>query len=391
MAPSRKKKIKTLLARMNRQNKRFIPVAPPLVEMMDMTTSDAELDYLLTLGPAPFDYEQAARAAGDMPDHAFAAFFDIIKRKGLVHTELLADGREEYRLNAIAVGWYEAMMFYLVGHPVEKAFSEKWDAFFRFFQKFNVFPLRSVQNVFMRGKMIPNQGTALLNPEHRGKNKRKTIPINTEIGYKSLVYPAFKVDELVEEHGDRDGIYAFPCVCRHGQDLIDSACSHDLPELSCMSFGGMAAAWEKFGYGRRISKTEAFDMLKEVRDKGAVHSVVHDRDDYRRPIIAICNCCWDCCGILKPYNMGSVPLMYHASYAASIKADADCKGCGNCERFCPTTAMRLADKKVSLKGDKCIGCGQCALQCRQNNIEMYPSERTIFLPLLKKSEVRIAA
>jgi NAD-dependent dihydropyrimidine dehydrogenase PreA subunit len=50
----------------------------------------------------------------------------------------------------------------------------------------------------------------------------------------------------------------------------------------------------------------------------------------------------------------------------------------------------LKDKQVSFDKDKCIGCGQCAFQCRQNNIEMYPNERMVYLPLLKKSEARVA-
>jgi Fe-S-cluster-containing hydrogenase component 2 len=48
--------------------------------------------------------------------------------------------------------------------------------------------------------------------------------------------------------------------------------------------------------------------------------------------------------------------------------------------------MKLIDKKVSRDKDKCIGCGQCAYQCPQNNIEMYPNQRVVYLPILKKSE-----
>ena len=196
-------------------------------------------------------------------------------------------------------------------------------------------------------------------------------------------------NELIEEYGDKKAIYAFPCVCRHGNKLIGSKCNFDMPKESCIAFGPEARAWAEWGYGRYISKEEAIDILKEVRDKGAVHSVIHERDDQNLPAAAICNCCWDCCGILKPYNSGSVALMYKASYKACLKEDADCKGCGNCEKYCPTTAMRLKDKKATLNDDLCIGCGQCAFQCRQNNIELYPNERMVFLPLLKKSEARV--
>ena len=391
MTSARKKKIKTLLSMMNKQNQRFIPIAPPLVEMMDLVTTGEELDYLLQMGTGLFDYEQAAKAS-KMSDEQFQSFFDTMKRKGLVHIEYDKSGKEEYRLNAIAVGWYEAMMHYIVGKPQEKAFSEKWDEFFKFFQKFNFFPLRNVQNLVLPMFLTPSQDSAIIDPEIKSKNKRKTIPIQAPVSVQdSTVYPTFYVNDLVEEFGNQDAIYAFPCVCRHGNSLIDSSCSFDMPKESCIAFGSMANAWASWGYGRHVSKEEAIDILKEVRDKGAVHSVIHERDDYRLPAAAICNCCWDCCGILKPYNMGAVPLKYKAFYTARIKDDADCKGCGNCEKYCPTTAMRLKDEKVSLNDDKCIGCGQCAFQCRQNNIELYSNERMVFLPILKKSEARVTA
>lgn len=375
---------------MNKQNQRFIVSAPPLVEMMNLVTSDDELDYLLQMGTGLYNYEQAAKAS-NMPEEQFQLFFDTMKRKGLIHVEDFNSEKEKYRLNAIAVGWYESMVHYIVGKPYEKEFSEKFDEYFKLFRKFNFFPLRNVQNIVLRHMLKPSQDTALMNPEIKSKNKKKTIPISTKITHDSKVYPSFLVNDLVEEYGNKNSIYVFPCICRYGQSLIDSECSFDMPKESCMAFGSMARAWESWGYGRNVSKKEAIEILKEVRDRGAVHSIIHQKDDYHLPVTAICNCCWDCCGILKPYNMGAVPLMYNTSYVARIKDDADCKSCGNCEKFCPTTAMKLIDKEVSFDKDKCIGCGQCAYQCKQNNIEMYPNERVVYLPILKKSEARVTA
>lgn len=390
LTPARNKKIKRLLGMMNKQNKRLIPIAPPLVRSMNLVTSDDELDYLLQMGTGLYDYDTAARAS-DQPAEQFEAFFDKMKRKGLVHVEVESDGKEKYRLNAIAVGWYEAMMHYLVGKPAEKEFSEEWLAFFKFFKQFNFFPLRNAQDLFLRNYLKPTQDTALLDPALKSSNKRKTIPINTSISHTSQVYPAFRVDELVAKFGEQDAIYAFPCVCRHGKTVLDGGCDFKMPKESCVAFGNTASQWASYGYGRKVTKEEALEIFKEVREKGAVHSVIHEKDDERLPVAAICNCCWDCCGILKSYNMGALSLMYNASYVARIKADADCKACGTCAKFCPTTAMQMKAEQVTFNQAKCIGCGQCAFQCRQNNIEMVPNERVVYLPILKKGEIRVAA
>ena len=243
MTSARKKKIKTVLSMMNKQNQRFIPIAQPLVEMMDMVTTDAELDYAIKMGTKLYDSEQAVKVS-NMSNEDFQLFFDTMKRKGLVHIEHDSMGKETYRLNAIAVGWYEAMMHYIVGKPQEKAFSEKWNEYFKFFYKFNFAPLRNVQNVVLRTLIKPSQDTAIMDPAVAGKTKRKTIPINTTLSVAdSTAYRIFYVTELIEEYGNQNTIYAFPCVCRHGNTLIDSPCGFDMPKESCIAFGN-AKAWQ---------------------------------------------------------------------------------------------------------------------------------------------------
>ena len=387
----RKKKIKSLLSMMNKQNQRLVPIAPPLIEMMDMTISDQELEFLLQMGTDKYDYDQAIKSSG-MPVNQFRTFFDTIKQKGLVHFQSDADGKEIYRLGAVAVGWYEAMVHYLMGKPGEREFTDKFNDYFKYFRKFNFFPLRNIQNFILSSVLKPYQETGIMDPKIPGKNKRKTIPIGTDIPVPNQrVYPTSYVNDIIEEFGSKNQIVVFPCVCRHAKRLTGSDCTFEIPRESCIGLGSIAEAGVDWGYGRKISKEEALDILKEVRERGAVHSVIHERDDISLPVMAICNCCWDCCGLLKSYNMGAASLKYNASFAARIKDDGNCKGCGNCEKYCPTTAIKLKNDKVTLNSGLCIGCGQCAFQCRQNNIELYPNRRTVYLPLLKKSEARVAA
>jgi len=100
---------------------------------MDLVITDDEIEYLLKLGTELYSYEGAAKVSSS-PDEQFQLFFDQMKRKGLIHVEFDENGKDrKYRLNAIAVGWYEVMMHYNVGKPQEKEFSEKWNEFFEYF------------------------------------------------------------------------------------------------------------------------------------------------------------------------------------------------------------------------------------------------------------------
>ena len=142
---------------------------------------------------------------------------------------------------------------------------------------------------------------------------------------------------------------------------------------------------------RQISKEEAFDIIQKARDCGAVHTVFHEMDDTKLPQIGMCNCCWDCCGIFRSYNMGVTPLRYSCYYMAKIADNSKCTGCGKCEKYCPTAAIKVVEKKVVLDTKKCIGCGQCVHQCARFVVELVEDKRTAFLPMLKKSEARITA
>jgi ferredoxin len=74
---------------------------------------------------------------------------------------------------------------------------------------------------------------------------------------------------------------------------------------------------------------------------------------------------------------------------AKITDSSKCTGCGKCAKYCPTAAISVIDKKVQLDTNKCIGCGQCVHQCAFSAVELVENKRTAFLPMLKKSEIRI--
>jgi len=84
--------------------------------MMDMSITDDELIFLLRIGTDHFGYKRL-KEASEMDENGFQVFFNTLMQKGLLRPESSEKGKEEYRLNAIVVGWYESMMHYLAGKP----------------------------------------------------------------------------------------------------------------------------------------------------------------------------------------------------------------------------------------------------------------------------------
>jgi ferredoxin len=131
------------------------------------------------------------------------------------------------------------------------------------------------------------------------------------------------------------------------------------------------------------------DLLERLQARGAVHQVFHENEDADQPEIAICNCCWDCCGLLGSYNRGILPLHFRSYFEARMSDAGLCDGCGTCADFCPVQAISLVGQKAQVDVRKCIGCGQCSLQCPQGAVGLVPHERNVILPLVKPSHARL--
>jgi len=71
-------------------------------------------------------------------------------------------------------------------------------------------------------------------------------------------------------------------------------------------------------------------------------------------------------GGLKNLGMGCAArggkLMQHAEIAP-IVYEQKCTGCGECEKICPTKAIRIENHKSVINGLKCIGCASCIAVC----------------------------
>jgi ferredoxin len=384
----REKRLKKLAGLMNTRHQNPFPVSEPLLDCIDHVLTSDEIDFLIAMGTDPYTYGQASSRSA-MPEDRFKVFFDGLLRKGYVWPHDTPDETEWFKLPGFMLGAFEVYLSDGEETPEKQEFARRLDALLQSFAKLNTIATRSFFNAQVR-KSRPQQSILIPGSAPKGDGKGRTIAVGKTIEAEpARVYPAKTVEELIEKHGDGQSIAVVHCFCRQYHKMMDEACRFEHPPQSCIAIGSLARFSVQYGTGRYLSKQEAIELVHELQSKGAVHQVFHRDEDVHNPEIAICNCCWDCCGVLGSYSRGILPLNLHAFFEASLPDESVCNGCGTCADYCPVQAISIVDDLSRIDPEKCIGCGQCELQCSQEAIRMIENERTVFLPLIKRSEARI--
>lgn len=387
MSAERRKTLRRLAAMMNTRHRNPFPITRRLLDCFDVAVTGEEVEFLVRLGTAPFTRAEAASLSG-LGAHEFGPLFDGLVRKGLIAPQV-AHGGEVFALAGIMVGWFETYLSDGQMTPEKREFARRLDALFRSWGRMNVFPLRLLLTR-LQGKdkepllsIVPAGGAA-----EKGASRRIAVGESVPAG-PIQIHPAKSVRELIEKHGASNSIAVMHCFCRQYHRMIDEPCRFDLPARSCMVIGRLSHHAVKYGIGHFISKDEAMTLVRSLEQKGAVHQVFHENEDVDRPEIAICNCCWDCCGVLGSYSRAIIPLRLKTYFEARLPEPALCNGCATCAGFCPVQAIALVDDRAAIDPRKCIGCGQCELHCPEDAIELLPHERDVILPLPRKSQARI--
>jgi ferredoxin len=384
----RKNRLKKLAELMNTRHQNPYPVAEPLLACLDLVLTDEEVDFLIEMGTEPYTYE-GALGGSSMREEDFKTFFNGIVRKGYAWPHDTGDAVQWYRLPGFMLGAFEVYLADGEETAQKKEFARRLDALLQSFAKYNVFPTRKFFNDQVRNSR-PHQSILVPAGAAEGAAGTRRIVVGRTIDAEpAKVYPAKTVEQLIEEQGSEEKIAVIHCFCRQYHKLMEEPCRFDHPAQSCIAIGSLARFSVEYGTGRYLSKKEAINLVRELQAKGAVHQVFHKDEDIHNPEIAICNCCWDCCGVLGSYSRGIIPLNLHAYFEAEIPDTSICIGCGTCVECCPVRAISMEEDLARIDREKCIGCGQCELRCDQKAIRMAANERTVFLPLVKRSEARI--
>jgi len=193
----------------------------------------------------------------------------------------------------------------------------------------------------------------------------RTVPVRESL---DVTHQVAAWEDAVEILRAQPRIVVAECICRKQQTLLGKGCGK--PREVCFMFGSMGQYYLDHGLGREVGMEEAVRLLKEARDAGLVTQPATAQNPG-----GMCNCCGDCCSVLRALNLHSRPAeMVFSNYYAGVDPDA-CTGCGACLHRCPMAAISMDNTEhARIDRDRCIGCGLCATDCPPEAIRMVPKE-----------------
>jgi Pyruvate/2-oxoacid:ferredoxin oxidoreductase delta subunit len=183
----------------------------------------------------------------------------------------------------------------------------------------------------------------------------------------------FPFEEAKKYVNEAETITVSVCYCRHEHRLLERGCEY--PDDVCLQFGSFAKFVKERGFGREISKAEAFEVLQKSADAGLIHTsraqafevlqksadagLIHTSSNTREQIDFICNCCTCCCGILAGVSrFGAAVRSVSSNYEVAVDPE-ECTACGECVESCQMDAVALEEDAPRFNLDRCIGCGVC--------------------------------
>jgi len=194
----------------------------------------------------------------------------------------------------------------------------------------------------------------------------RTVPVGESIMPEHHV-AAF--DDAAEILRKMDPIIVTECTCRKQAELMDHGCGKPLEV--CFMFGSMARYYIDYGIGREVSYAEAIDILKKCNDAG----LVIQPGTAQNPA-GMCNCCGDCCSVLRGLKLLPKPAEAVFSNHYAIVDPLLCSGCEECIERCQMEALSLNDIAgiIEIDLDRCIGCGLCVTICPTGALALQAKE-----------------
>ncbi len=299
------------------------------MKILEKLFSEEEAGLYLDLSMMLETPEAVAQRSGREPEKVSAVLERMVD-KGLIFRLKKGDSLK-YGAVPFVVGSFE---YQLKG--MDREFAELYDQYF--------------MEAF--GKQGIAQGSPL-----------RTVPVNKSIDHAWPVAPYEDVKAIIQ---GKTKISVANCVCRVQQGLLDKAC--ESPLEVCFQFGSHADFYVDKGMGRYVGQEEALEIIDKCDEAGLV-----PQPFVAQEVGALCNCCGDCCGILRSIKLHPKPAeMVYTNYFAEVDKEA-CSGCGTCVDRCQMDAIRPgSDEIAEVDRDRCIGCGLCVTTCPTDAVSLKP-------------------
>lgn len=201
----------------------------------------------------------------------------------------------------------------------------------------------------------------------------RTIPVNQSLDASQKVAHYSDARQIIKS---KDQIAIANCICRTQKNLLEESCGKPLEV--CFVFGSHAEYYLENKMARLISQEEALAILDQCEKAGLVHQPANMINPG-----GMCNCCGDCCGVLRALNKLSKPAeQVTNNYWASVDPGL-CSGCELCIERCQMQAIYMNEDQIStINRDRCIGCGLCVTSCPTEAMSMIvkPEEKHYLPP-----------
>jgi ferredoxin len=198
---------------------------------------------------------------------------------------------------------------------------------------------------------------------------RQLVSVKEDIRLTDLeqVIPYARARDIVLQQPDH--LAVMECACRR------TRAKPCLPLDVCLIVGEPFVAFvvdHHPGRARRITQTEAENILTAEHERGRVHHAFF-KDAMLGRFYAICNCCPCCCGALEAERLG-VPMLASSGYVTQVDGEC-CAGCGTCVEVCPFRALSVDGGVAVVQAEKCLGCGLCTERCPQGALSLQRDPR----------------
>ena len=367
-------KIKALLKMMNSTTQGKLPAHELVLECFELAMDEKMMDYLLAVGPEPHTVEELEALYNSM--YTDGKWSEHWAEMMVMSFLLPCQDRVHYILASVFPGWVELS----VSGPLNEKrkailnkFIEYWDTLY----DMNEPRMRMLND--RASIMSMNRGPAQMTT-YASHGKRE-ISLNQPLTSEQQVYTGNEIFQLLEQH--KDEIAVMNCFCRQHKHMnTGEECDIGLPVESCITLGAISRQVVESGVARHLPYEEAVALMEEFERKGCVHTAFHYGNNVEKEVLAICNCCNDCCEMYSAYQKGYLSkILVKACYAPEMIDESRCVGCDKCGKVCPTTATWYDKeaKKLMFDYEKCVGCGQCVNQCKFDVRKMVRDERSVFV------------